>query len=75
MMSIIERKVLGALILLSNAEGLVPVVTTTVIARKMGYKQAGGVITMALKSLEFQNRISVTYGVKGRTSMKVLVHV
>jgi hypothetical protein len=72
MMSIIERKVLGALILLSDEEGNVSHTTTTEIARKMGYKQAGGVISMALKSLEYNNRISVNYESRG---MKVVVHL
>jgi hypothetical protein len=48
--------VLGALILLSNAKNEAKV-STTQIAKAMGYKRSGGAITFALKSLELHNHI------------------
>lgn len=55
-LGVIEKKVLGALIILTNAQNVAKVSATT-IAKTMGYKRSGGAITFALKSLELNNHI------------------
>lgn len=57
----VEKKVLGALLILAdtNKDGeLVTAVSTNQIAEKMGYKKSGGVITYALRILEHKNIIA-----------------
>jgi hypothetical protein len=54
----IERKVLGALLILCN-QGMEAKASTTEIANTMGYKQAGGAITTAIYALEIKNFLSV----------------
>ena len=56
-LGVIEKKVLGALIILSNTQNNANV-STTQIAKAMGYKKSGGAITFALKSLELNNHIA-----------------
>lgn len=55
-LGVIEKKVFGALVILSNQKSIVKA-STTQIAKTMGYKRSGGAITFALKSLEFNNLI------------------
>jgi hypothetical protein len=55
-LGVIERKVFGALVILSNSQHVAKVSTST-IAKTMGYKKSGGAITFALKSLEMNNHI------------------
>lgn len=53
----IERKVLGALLTMSNDEGLVEA-TLAEIAKAMGYKKSGGALSFAIRILESENYIS-----------------
>lgn len=55
-LGVIERKVLGALILLSDKNNVAKVKTSQIV-NAMGYKNSGGAITFALKSLEYNNHI------------------
>lgn len=55
-LGVIEKKVYGALLMLSNGENVVTA-SNQQIARKMGYKRSGGAISFALKSLEHHNHI------------------
>lgn len=55
-LGVIEKKVFGALVILSNQKNIAKA-STNQIARTMGYKKGGGAITFALKSLEFNNHI------------------
>lgn len=55
-LGVIEKKVLGALIMMCDKNNTVRV-TTTQIAKAMGYKRSGGAITFALKNLELNNHI------------------
>lgn len=76
-LNVIERKVLGALIMLSDTEGNV---TTNMsqIARKIGYKTSGGVLGLCLKSLALQNLINFEHTgevVSNQRKIKVKVHV
>lgn len=56
-LSMVEKKVLGALIMLSNDE-LVVCATVRDIARAIGYKDGGGIISAALRTLETYNKIA-----------------
>lgn len=55
----IERKVLGAMLIRADNDMNV-VATKRELAHTMGYKEPGGVITLALVSLEMKNFIAVT---------------
>ena len=55
-LSTIEKKVFGALVILSNGKGIAKA-SSTQIAKVMGYKRSGGAITFALKILELNNHI------------------
>jgi DNA-binding MarR family transcriptional regulator len=55
-LGIVEKKVLGALLILSD-ENQIARVSGVQIARIMGYKKSGGAITFALRSLEMDNYI------------------
>lgn len=67
-LGVIERKVLGALLILANENNTIEA-TLEVIAQTMGYKSAGGALTFALKSLERENYIAHT----GKHEYRVLV--
>lgn len=54
----VERKVLGALMLLTDDDYIVRAKLKD-IAKAMGYKGGGGVITYALQSLDMKNHISI----------------
>lgn len=57
-LSTIERKMLGALMLIMNEEYKVH--TSMIdLARMMGYKATGGALTFALQALEMKNHIAV----------------
>jgi DNA-binding MarR family transcriptional regulator len=58
-LGVVEKKVLGALLILSDSNYTVTA-TQSEIARIMGYKKPGGALTFALKSLEMQNHITKT---------------
>ena len=55
-LEVVERKVLGALMILSEEDGRVKA-SHNEIAEKMGYKKSGGTITYALRSLQRDNII------------------
>ena len=55
-LGVIEKKVFGALVILSNQKNIAKA-STNQIAKAMGYKRGGGAITFALKSLEMNNHI------------------
>ena len=55
----VERKVYGAMIINSDNEGRVSM-NSTQIANAIGYKAMGGIITYAIKTLQFKNLISQT---------------
>lgn len=55
-LSTIEKKVFGALVMLSDKKGIAKA-STTQIAKVMGYKASGGALTFALKILELNNHI------------------
>lgn len=55
-LTIIERKVLGALLILANEDYIVNASMRNV-ADKMGYKNPGGSITASLRILEMQNYV------------------
>lgn len=57
LLSASERKVLGALILMTNKEDIA-ICTNKDIANIMGYKTSGGMISMSLKMLEIKNYIT-----------------
>lgn len=65
---VIEKKVLGALLILSN-EVLEVKTSNAEIARTMGYKASGGAITFALDALEMKNYINL----EGKGHYKVLI--
>ncbi|RJE47703.1 MULTISPECIES: hypothetical protein [unclassified Dehalobacter] len=67
-MGVIERKVLGALLILSDENKNVEA-TKTKIADTMGYKEPGGAISFALQILERDNWLVKT----GIRSYKLLV--
>lgn len=52
----VEKKVLGAMLMLSNGDMLVHA-SKKDIAHQMGYKAVGGAITFAIDTLEFKNYI------------------
>jgi hypothetical protein len=52
----IERKVFGALVILADDKNVAKA-SLSQIAKAMGYKRAGGALTFALKTLEFNNHI------------------
>jgi DNA-binding MarR family transcriptional regulator len=55
-LGVIEKKALGALITLCDANNITRV-SMRELARAMGYKATGGAITLALKTLEMNNHI------------------
>lgn len=57
-LGVIEKKVLGALLILSDKQNVANA-TQVQIAKAMGYKKGGGAITFALKSLEMNNHITI----------------
>ena len=67
-MGVVDKKVLGALLLLAD-DNMVVKTTMTKIANVMGYKATGGTVTYSLKLLEINNYISKLY--KG--TYKVLI--
>lgn len=54
---VIERKVLGALLTMSDDNGIVSTNLAN-LASRMGYKKSGGALTFAIKILENENYIS-----------------
>lgn len=68
MLGTAERKVLGALILLSN-DNLTVRASKRELAVAMGYKSHGGTISYALQMLEMKNHIVKT----GEAEYKVLL--
>lgn len=60
-LGVVERKVLGALLLMSGNDMTVKAKLIE-IAHKMGYKDVGGVITYAIRSLDIKNYISTDNG-------------
>jgi hypothetical protein len=66
-LSIVERKVLGALMMMANDQGIVQTKLGD-IAHLIGYKQGGGIITYAIKFLEMSNYIVINQ--KGTTTKK-----
>jgi hypothetical protein len=54
----IEKKALGALLILSN-DSLIVKESITTIATVMGYKVAGGAITTAIHSLVMKNFLTI----------------
>ena len=56
MLKKIERKVLGALLILSD-EGMKSHFTMRELAHMMGYKEPGGALSFALQALELKNLI------------------
>ena len=60
-LSTVERKVLGALLWMSGNDMTVNAKLIE-IARVMGYKDVGGVITYAIRSLDMKNYISSESG-------------
>ncbi|MGN0302431.1 MAG: hypothetical protein ACI4BI_06120 [Anaerotardibacter sp.] len=55
-LSVVERKVYGALIMKVNDEGYVKI-KGKAIAEAIGYKAYGGIITYALQTLQYKNHI------------------
>lgn len=55
-LNVVERKVLGALLMKVN-ESMEVRITLTEIARLIGYKAVGGAISNAIKILEMKNYI------------------
>lgn len=53
----VEKKVLGAMLMLSDNQMSVDVPMKT-IATTMGYKETGGAITFAIQALEMKNFIT-----------------
>jgi hypothetical protein len=68
----IERKLLGALLILYD-DNMEFSGTTTEIANTMGYKNAGGGISLAMQILEFKNHIMVNRTESKNKTIKVLV--
>jgi deoxyribose-phosphate aldolase len=64
----VEKKVLGALIMMANKE-MVATASNTTIAKRIGYKASGGIITYALRMLEMKNFIAPM----GNNQYKVLL--
>lgn len=56
-LSVVEKNVLGALLMLAN-DRMIAHASNTAIADAMGYKRPGGIITYALKTLEMRNFIA-----------------
>lgn len=56
-LGVVEKKVLGALLLLSDSR-MLATSNLNQIAKSMGYKSPGGALTFALKSLETNNYIT-----------------
>ena len=67
-MGVIEKKILGALLILANDDMEVKA-TFRDIAKIIGYKEVGGAMTFAIKLLEINNYINVL----GKGKYKVLV--
>ena len=57
-LGVIERKMLGALMILVDDNGIVDA-SNIEIANTMGYAKAGGALTLAAKVLESENYIIV----------------
>lgn len=55
---VIEKKVLGALLILANDQMEVKA-SKGEIAKVMGYKKTGGAITFAIDALEMKNHITI----------------
>lgn len=70
----VERKLLGALLMMADSNGLVNAFMYEV-ANKMGYKTSGGQVTMALKSLEMKDYVVLMResSTKERAVYKVLI--
>jgi hypothetical protein len=60
-LSVVERKVLGALLLMSDNDMTVKAKMVE-IAHMMGYKDVGGVLTYAIRSLDMKNYITTERG-------------
>lgn len=74
-LSVIERKMLGALIQLMNDEMFVHV-SMIDLARRMGYTATGGGLTFALQALEMKNHIAITQlAEKGHRGRKLIAQV
>ena len=67
-LSTIDKKVLGALIILAD-DHMVVNASTVQIAQRMGYKKSGGAVTYALRMLEANNFITLL----GKGMYKVLL--
>lgn len=67
-MTIIERRLLGALIMLADENGVVNA-SIEHISKTIGYKKSGGYITLALRLLEVQGYIQRI----DRATIRVLV--
>lgn len=52
----VEKKVLGALLILADEHNTVEA-SIAVIAKRMGYKRGGGIISYALQALEMKDYI------------------
>lgn len=63
----VEKKVLGALLILSDKD-MVVTAPLKLIANTMGYKATGGALTFALQALEMKNFIATS-----DSSFKVLL--
>ena len=68
----IERKVLGALLVLCDDKREFKG-THAELAKAMGYKHPGGALTLALQILEFKNYIVVENKTEKNKIIKVLV--
>jgi len=55
-LTLVERKLYGALVAKSNSEGIVKI-SKTQLAKAIGYKAVGGIITYALATLQMKNHI------------------
>lgn len=74
MLTQIERKMLGAIIGMTDSDGWVRNVMLKEIATKMGYATVGGVLTLGLKTLEMRNHIIVHRNANNRgQDIKVLL--
>lgn len=56
-LNIVEKKVLGAMLVHSNNEMVVDA-NMKQLAKTMGYKSTGGAITFAIRALEMKNYIA-----------------
>lgn len=67
-LGVIEKKVLGALMIMADKDNIVKA-TTVLIAKTVGYKSPGGALTFALKILERDNFIIPI----GKYTYKILI--